>query len=105
MPERVLPERVGIAQVIPAHGALEHHGADLTGQRMTDPQRIPRVDEMVFHGLDDTAAIEGLTEQQGAAVAGGALAKLNANGPVAGRNPGRYAFTYGGWSSEVRLLE
>ncbi len=37
-------------------------------------QRITRIDEVLFHDLNGTAAIKGFTEQQGTGVTGGRLA-------------------------------
>lgn len=106
VPERILLEGAGIAQVIPAHGALEHDGTYLAGQRVADPQRITRIDEVVFHGLDDTAAIEGFTEQQSAGITGGRVAtELDVDGAIAGRRPGRWSFTVGVSPMAVGPLE
>jgi len=51
---------------------------------MTDAQRVASIDQIVFQRLDYAAVVEGFTQQQGAAVAGGALAaQLNTDRAVA----------------------
>ena len=56
---------------------------------MTDAQRVASIDQTVFQRLDHAAVVEGLTQQQGAAVAGGALAaQLNTDSAVARGRPG-----------------
>jgi hypothetical protein len=52
---------------------LLHHGAKLTGQRVTDALRVAPVDQIVLKRGGHAAAVEGFTQQQGTAVAGGAL--------------------------------
>ena len=57
---------------------------------MTDAQRVASIDQIVFQRLDHAAVVEGLTQQQSAAVAGGALAaQLNTDRAVARGRPGR----------------
>ncbi|BCB69951.1 hypothetical protein HMEPL2_03020 [Vreelandella aquamarina] len=56
---------------------------------MTDAQRVASIDQIVFQRLDHAAVVEGLTQQQSAAVAGGALAaQLNTGSTVARGRPG-----------------
>ena len=89
LPKRVTAQRVGIAEIDPAHRALQHQGTQLTGQRMTDAQRVALVDQVVLERLDHAAVVEGFTQQQSAAVAGGALAaQLDTDRAVAGGRPG-----------------
>ena len=59
LPERVPLQRVGIAEVDPAHGALQHHGAKLAGQRMSDAQWIAPIDQVVLKRGDHAAVVEG----------------------------------------------
>ena len=56
---------------------------------MTDAQRVASIDQIVFQRLDHAAVVEGLTQQQSAAVAGGALAaQLDTDSAVARGRPG-----------------
>ena len=75
-------QRVGIVEIDLAHRPLQHQGAYLAGQRVANAQRMTRIDPVVIERLNHTAA-----------VAGGALTvELNADGPVAGQNPGGLGF-------------
>ena len=57
---------------------------ELSGQRMKDAQRVASIDQIVFQRLNHAAVVEGLTQQQSAAVAGSALAaQLNTDRAVA----------------------
>ena len=61
---------------------------------------LEQVDQMVLKRGDHAAAVKGFTQQQGTAIAGGALAvDFNADGPIAGGGPDEQAFTYGEWFS------
>ena len=63
------------------------------------------IDQVVFECRDHAAAGKGFTQQQSAAVAGGALAaQLDTYRAVAGGRLGRYAFTHGEWSSFNRVF-
>jgi len=42
LPERIAAQRSGIAEIDPAHGVLQHHGAQLAGQRVADAIRGSR---------------------------------------------------------------
>ncbi len=89
LPERITAQRVGIAEVDPAHRTLQHQGTQLAGQRMKDAQRVASIDQIVFQRLNHAAVVEGFTQQQGAAVAGGALAaELDTDRTVARGRPG-----------------
>ncbi len=89
LPEWGTAQRVDIAEVDPAHRALQHQGAQLAGQRMADTQRVALIDQVVLQRLDHAAVVEGLAQQQRAAVAGGALAaQLDPDRAVAGGRPG-----------------
>ena len=51
---------------------------------MKDAQRVASIDQIVFQRLNHAAVVEGLTQQQSAAVAGSALAaQLNTDSAVA----------------------
>lgn len=85
-----MPQRVGITEIDPAYVALQHHGSQLAGLRMTDTQRVTSIDQVVFQRRDHAAAVEGFAQQQGTAVTGGALAaQFNTDSAVAvGRTGG-----------------
>lgn len=88
-PERITPKPVGIAEIDPAHGALQHDGAELTGQGVSDALRVAPIDQIVFQRVNDTAVVEGFTQQQGTAVAGSArAAHLDTDRAVARGRPG-----------------
>lgn len=73
LPERIQSQRVGIAEIDPAHGTLRHHGAQLAGQLMADAQWVSPIDQIVPQRVNDTAVAEVFAQQQGTAVAGGTL--------------------------------
>jgi hypothetical protein len=85
LPERIAAQRGGITEIDPAHGMLQHHGAQLTGQRVTDTIRVALVEQVILKCGDHAAVVEGFAQQQGIAIAGCPLAiKFNADGYIAG---------------------
>lgn len=80
---------VVFAEIDPAYGPLQDHGAELAGQRATDALQVAGGDQMILERGDHAAAVEGFAQQQGTAVAGGALtAQINADRATEGGRHG-----------------
>jgi len=63
LPEWVTTQRVGIAEVDPPHRTLQRQGAQLTGKRVADTQRVAWIHPVIFERLDHSAVIEGFSPQ------------------------------------------
>jgi len=88
LPEWAIPQRIGIAEIDPAHRPLKHQGSQLAGQRMTGAQRRARINEVIFECLDHAAVVGGFTQQQRTAVTGSSLAaQFDTDRAVARRRP------------------
>ena len=102
----IFTQQLGITQVIPALGMLDHQRAQLPGQAVPHFGRVAMVLQLLPKAFTHTATIHDFTKQKDSTItAGFSPAQQDGNRGVAGWFLGRYCFTHGERPSLIKFLQ